>query len=177
MKSSVDKKVRIILKTDLGVPVSVHVDSNHDLIHLLSFEEKQEKDDPDMKHNWKAIRSSSHHEVERALDHQEKGLTNLELEAAAVENDQLRKKKNTKNTKPFNLFNSLLTFVGIAIAAIIGVFIRIGFGYYKIWKIDTNYVFAHPSLSFTSLFFSLILFLHLIIIIISHPPTLTLSRH
>lgn len=39
-----------------------------------------------------------------------------------------------------NFFNSFLIFAGIAIAAIIGVFIRIGFGYYKIWKTDTNYV-------------------------------------
>lgn len=37
-------------------------------------------------------------------------------------------------------WTSFLTFCGIAIAAIIGVFVRIGFGYYKIWKIETNYV-------------------------------------
>jgi hypothetical protein len=49
--------------------------------------------------------------------------------------------------------SSLLTFCGISLAAIIGVFTRIGFGYYKIWSIETNYVSSllRPSLVLSDL--------------------------
>jgi hypothetical protein len=169
--SSNDEVEKTVRPSTGAVFTSLHVTN---FSHIFSFEPREEKDqEGSQKHNWKIVKSSDE-ESHDTLGPQEKVLTHFEVEESTVKDDQLNKQKKMK---PFNLLNSLLTFVGIAIAAIIGVFIRIGFGYYKIWKIDTNYVFAHPSLSFTSLFFSLILFLHLIIIIISHPLTLTLSRH
>ncbi len=38
------------------------------------------------------------------------------------------------------IIESLLIFIGIGIGAYVGVFIRVGISYYKIWKTETNYV-------------------------------------
>ena len=37
-------------------------------------------------------------------------------------------------------FASFLLFCGIGTAAIIGAYIRVGVSYFKIWRIETNYV-------------------------------------
>ena len=37
-------------------------------------------------------------------------------------------------------YESIILFLGIAVAAILGAYVRIGIGYYKIWRTETNYV-------------------------------------
>jgi hypothetical protein len=106
--------------------------------------------------DWKVVRSSSEEGTHETMDHHEKGLSPLEIDEIDAEEGEKKSKKETskKHQEPMNLFNSFLTFFGISIGAIFGVFVRIGFGYYKIWKTDTNYVslpslppsLRHPSL-------------------------------
>jgi hypothetical protein len=42
--------------------------------------------------------------------------------------------------KEMELVENILLFMGISLGAYIGSFIRIGISYYKIWRIETNYV-------------------------------------
>jgi hypothetical protein len=35
---------------------------------------------------------------------------------------------------------NILLFLGISVAAYCGAYIRVGIGYYEIWRIETNYV-------------------------------------
>ncbi len=47
---------------------------------------------------------------------------------------------NKDNTERASITSTILMFMGISVAAYVGVFIRIGVSFYKIWKIESNYV-------------------------------------
>ena len=53
-------------------------------------------------------------------------------------NNEKKEERKVKNKETF--FQSFLIFCCFSICSMIGCYIRIGFGYYKIWKIETNYV-------------------------------------
>ena len=53
-------------------------------------------------------------------------------------NNDKKEERKVKNKETF--FQSFLIFCCFSICSMIGCYIRIGFGYYKIWKIETNYV-------------------------------------
>ena len=52
--------------------------------------------------------------------------------------EERNEERKVKNKETF--FQSFLIFCCFSICSMIGCYIRIGFGYYKIWKIETNYV-------------------------------------
>jgi hypothetical protein len=103
---------------------------------MLSKYEKWDHKDTD----WSPGENEQQERKVAPVNSNENNLNGLEKNSLEIEKNP---QASTGSTSPHDQIDwkvTLLTFCGISIAAILGVFTRIGFGYYKIWAIETNYV-------------------------------------
>ena len=81
------------------------------------------------------VTSSSESETDVKHSHKSVPKNNLLMKR----NEKLSSSSTIK-VEEFRTSERLFQFCGIAIAAIFGAYVRIGIQYYKLWRIETNYV-------------------------------------